>query len=126
MSRTPLQNRALPDAKDKTPLGNRVLPGKDRTPLANKVIRDKTPLGNRIAKERPSGDVRTQDASVDQRLLDVLRSLNLAVAAVAQARDRRFTDPTAKLAPDVAVQALLHLKDAAQQLDQLRRSLAQG
>lgn len=110
MSRTPLHNRSLTDGKDRTPLGSRVI--KDKTPLGNKVIKDKTPLGSRI-----------QGASVDQQLLDVLRSLNLAVAAVAQARDRRFTDPEAKLSPDTAVQALLHLKDAAQQLDHLRRTL---
>ncbi|HEX3134467.1 MAG TPA: hypothetical protein VHX44_12890, partial [Planctomycetota bacterium] len=105
MSRTPLNSRALTD-------------GKDRTPLGSRVIRDKTPLGNRVLNSK------IQSASVDQQLLDVLRSLNLAVAAVAQARDKRYIDPDAKLTPQVAVQALLHLKDAAQQLDQLRRNLA--
>lgn len=105
MSRTPLNSRALTD-------------GKDRTPLGSRVIRDKTPLGNRVINSK------IQDASVDQQLLDVLRSLNLAVAAVAQARDKRYLDPEAKLTPQVAVQALLHLKDAAQQLDHLRRNLA--
>ena len=110
MSRTPLHNRALTDGKERTSLGGRVI--KDKTPLGNKVIKDKTPLGNRLKEQ-----------SIDQRLLDVLRSLNLAVAAVAQARDRRFTDPDAKLSPDTAVQALLHLKDAAQQLDVLRRGV---
>jgi hypothetical protein len=102
MSRTPLHNRALTDSKDRTPPGARVV--KDKVPHAH----------------------RTKDASIDQCLLDVLRSLNLAVAAVAQARDRRFTDPNAKLSPDTPVQALLHLKDAAQQLDALRRDLAEG
>ena len=126
MSRTPLNNRTLSDGKDKTPLGNRALPGKDRTPLGNKIIREKTPLSSRIVKDKTPLGNRVQDGSIDQHLLDVLRSLNLAVAAVAQARDRRFADPTAKLTPDVAVQALLHLKDAAQQLDQLRRTLANG
>jgi hypothetical protein len=105
MSRTPLNSRALTD-------------GKDRTPLGSRVIRDKTPLGNRVLNSK------IQNASVDQQLLDVLRSLNLAVAAVAQARDKRYIDPDAKLTPQVAVQALLHLKDAAQQLDHLRRNLA--
>jgi hypothetical protein len=105
MSRTPLNSRALTD-------------GKDRTPLGSRVIRDKTPLGNRVVNSK------IQSASVDQQLLDVLRSLNLAVAAVAQARDKRYIDPDAKLTPQVAVQALLHLKDAAQQLDHLRRTLA--
>jgi hypothetical protein len=123
MSRTPLHNRALPDGKDKTPLGNRVLPGKDRTPLGSKVIREKTPLSSRIVKDKTPLANRVAESSVDQRLLDILRSLNLAVAAVAQARDHRFADPTAHLSPELAVQALLHLKDAAQQLDQLRRSL---
>lgn len=113
MSRTPLNNRVLSDGKDRTPLGNKVI--KDKTPLSSRIVRDKTPLGNRV-----------QAASVDQVLLDVLRSLNLAVAAVAQARDRRFTDPDAKLSPDTAVQALIHLKDAAQQLDRLRRNLTTG
>jgi hypothetical protein len=124
MTRTPLQNRALTDGKDKTPLGGRALSGKDKTPLGNKVIKDKTPLGSKTLKERSGPDPRIVDASLDQRLLDVLRSLNLAVAAVAQARDQRFTDPNATLSPQIAVQAMLHLKDAAQQLDQLRRSLS--
>src|SRR5687767_10105877 len=118
MSRTPLNNRALSEGKDKTPLGNRVLPGKDRTPLGNRVIKDKTPIGNKVIKDKAAGG-RSEDASIDQRLLDVLRSLNLAVAAVAQARDRRFADPTAELSADTPVQALLHLKDAAHLLDQL-------
>lgn len=105
MSRTPLNSRALSE-------------GKDRTPMGSRVIRDKTPAGNRVLNSKIQG------ASVDQQLLDVLRSLNLAVAAVAQARDRRFIDPDATLSADTAVQALLHLKDAAQQLDHLRRNLA--
>lgn len=126
MSRTPLHNRALPEGKDKTPLGNRVLPGKDRTPLGNKVIKEKTPLSSRFIRDKTPPGNRVQAASVDQVLLDVLRSLNLAVAAVAQARDHRFTDPEATLSPDTAVQALIHLKDAAQQLDQLRRILTTG
>ncbi len=105
MSRTPLNSRALTD-------------GKDRTPMGSRVIRDKTPVSNRVLNSK------IQDASVDQQLLDVLRSLNLAVAAVAQARDKRYIDPNAKLTPQVAVQALLYLKDAAHQLDQLRRNLA--
>ena len=126
MSRTPLHNRALTDGKDKTPLGNRVLPGKDRTPLGNKVVKEKTPLSTRIVRDKTPGGTRIQESegtSLDQTLLDVLRSLNLAVAAVAQARDRRFTNPNAELSPDTALQALLHLKDAAQQLDLLRRGL---
>ena len=126
MSRTPLNNRALPDGKDKAPLAGRDLPGKDRTPLGNKVIREKTPLSSRVVKDKTPLGNRLDDASIDQHLLDVLRSLNLAVAAVAQARDRRFSDPTAKLSGDVAVQALIHLKDAAQQLDRLRRTLGSG
>lgn len=125
MSRTPLNNRALSEGKDKTPLGNRVLPGKDRTPLGNRVLKDKTPTSNRIIKDKAASG-RSEDASIDQRLLDVLRSLNLAVAAVAQARDRRFADPTAELSADIPVQALLHLKDAAQLLDQLRRDQKSG
>jgi hypothetical protein len=128
MSRTPLHNRALPDGKDKTPLGNKAMPGKDRTPLGNKVIKDKTPLGNPISKavgkDKTALGNMPKDVSLDQHLLDVLRSLNLAVAAVAQARDQRFADPNAKLSPQIAVQAMLHLKDAAQQLDELRRKLS--
>lgn len=97
MSRTPLNNRTITD-------------GKERTPLANQALR-----------ERSSHGIPIQPASIDQQLLDVLRSLNLAVAAVAHARDQRFHDPTANLSPQVAIKALLHLKDAAQQLDQLRK-----
>lgn len=100
MSRTPLSNRTITD-------GN----GKERTPLTNRAL-----------KERPLHTITTPPASVDQQLLDVLRSLNLAVAAVAHARDQRFHDPTANLSPHVAVKALLHLKDAAQQLDHLRKN----
>lgn len=97
MSRTPLNNRTITDGKERTPLTNRAL------------------------KERPLHTISTTPASIDQQLLDVLRSLNLAVAAVAHARDQRFHDPTASLSPHVAVKALLHLKDAAQQLDHLRK-----
>jgi hypothetical protein len=98
MSRTPLNNRTITD-------------GKERTPLANRAI-----------KERSLHGIQNQQASIDQQLLDVLRSLNLAVAAVAHARDQRFHDPTASLSPQVAIKALLHLKDAAQQLDHLRKN----
>ena len=112
MSRTPLNNRILTDGKDRTPLANRVI--REKTPLSNRVVREKTPLGNK-----------TQNAAIDQQLLDVLRSLNLAVAAVAQARDQRFADPTTELSPQVALHALLHLKDAAQLLDSLRRNAGQ-
>lgn len=97
MSRTPLNNRTITD-------------GKERTPLGNRAIKERSPHGTQVAP-----------TSIDQQLLDVLRSLNLAVAAVAHARDQRFHDPTASLSPQVAVKALLHLKDAAQQLDQLRK-----
>ena len=105
MTRTPLGNRALSDDGRKTPLGNRVLPTKDKTPLSSRIVRDKSPPGD-----------------VDQHLLDVLRSLNLAVAVVAVARERCYTHPGSKLSPRVATDALLHLKDAAQLLDQLRKS----
>ena len=98
MSRTPLNNRTITDGKERTPLTNRAL------------------------KERPLHTIATPPASIDQQLLDVLRSLNLAVAAVAHARDQRFHDPTASLSPQVAIKALLHLKDAAQQLDHLRKN----
>ena len=98
MSRTPLSNRMIPD-------------GKERTPLANRTLKEH------------HGD-HHQPASIDHQLLDILRSLNLAVAAVAHARDQRFHDPSASLSPQVAVKALLHLKDAAQQLDHLRKNSA--
>ena len=98
MSRTPLNNRTITD-------------GKERTPLANRAL-----------KERSSHGAQVPPTSIDQQLLDVLRSLNLAVAAVAHARDQQFQDPTARLSPEVAVKALLHLKDAAQQLDHLRKN----
>lgn len=113
MSRTPLSNRALPDDGRKTPLGNRVLPAKEKTPLSTRIVKDKTPQANRVL---PPVDV-------DQQLLDVLRSLNLAVAVVAVARERCYTHPGAKLSPRVASDALLHLKDAAGLLDQLRKSV---
>lgn len=105
MSRTPLGNRALSDDGRKTPLGSRVLPTKDKTPLSSRIVRDKSP-----------------PVDVDQHLLDVLRSLNLAVAVVAVARERCYTHPGTKLSPRVATDALLHLKDAASVLDHLRKS----
>lgn len=111
MSRTPLSNRALPDDGRKTPLGNRVLPAKEKTPLSTRIV--KTPQANQAL---PPEDV-------DKHLLDVLRSLNLAVAVVAVARERCYTHPGAKLSPRVASDALLHLKDAVGLLDQLRKSV---
>jgi hypothetical protein len=110
MSRTPLSNRALSDDGRKTPLGNRVLPAKDKTPLSTRIV--KTPQANQVL---PAVDA-------DQQLLDVLRSLNLAVAVVAVARERCYTHPGTKLSPRVVSDALLHLKDAVQLLDQMRRS----
>jgi hypothetical protein len=83
-----------------------------RTPLANKVIKDKTPLSSQALTD-----------SVDQHLFDVMRSLNLAVAVVAQARDKRFSDPKTMISGRSVHEAMLHLKEAALQLDLLRRSL---
>lgn len=111
MSRTPLSNRVLPDDGRKTPLGNRVLPAKEKTPLSTRIV--KTPHANHVLPPE----------EVDQRLLDVLRSLNLAVAVVAVARERCYTHPGTKLSPRVASDALLHLKDAVSLLDQLRKSV---
>ena len=90
-----------------------------RTPMNSRVLSDdgrKTPLGNRILKDR------TPPVDVDQALLDTLRSLNLAVAVVAMARERGYTHPGTRLSPRVATDALLHLKDAANLLDKLRKS----
>lgn len=112
MSRTPLHNRSLSDGTgDRTPLGSKVI--KDKTPLRNKVIKEKTPLGNSAL-----------EASVDERLFEVMRNLNLAVAVVAQARDKRFSNPKTMVSERSVHEAMLHLKEAAQQLDLLRRSLS--
>jgi hypothetical protein len=115
MSRTPLHNRISSENKEieRTPLKNKVI--REKTPLSNKVIKDKTPLGN-VALQ----------SSIDQRLLEVMRNLNLAVAVVAQARDKRFSDPDTMVSPRSVHEAMLHLKEAAQQLDLLRRSLPSG
>jgi hypothetical protein len=121
MSRTPLNSRILPSDRDperKTPLGNRVLPGKDKTPLGNRVLpgKDKTPTGgHRIL---PDAIV-----DLDQQLLAILRGLNMAVAVVAEARERRYAKPQAKLSSQMAIEAMLHLKEVAQLLDQVRRQL---
>jgi hypothetical protein len=96
---------------------------REKTPLSSRIVREKTPLSSRIVREKTPAAGNALTPSIDQQLLDVLRSLNLAVAAVAQARDQRFSDPTTTPSARVAVNALLHLKDAAQQLDSLRRIL---
>ena len=101
MTRTPLHNRSQTDGKE---------PG--RTPLANKTIKEKTPLSSQALTD-----------SVDQHLFDVMRSLNLAVAVVAQARDKRFSDPKTMVKSRSVHEAMLHLKEAALQLDLLRRSI---
>ena len=109
MSRTPLNSRTLPGDKDperKTPLANRVLPGKDKTPTGGHKILPATAVGD-----------------IDQQLLAILRGLNMAVAVVAEARERRYAKPQAKLSSQVAVEAMLHLKEVAQLLDQVRRQL---
>lgn len=87
----------------RTPLNNRALPGKDKTPTG----------GHKIL---PAIDI-------DQQLLAIMRGLNLAVAVVAEAREQRYGKPHAKLSSRVAVEAMLHLKDVAQRLDQVRRQL---
>jgi hypothetical protein len=101
MTRTPLHNRSQSEGKE---------PG--RPPLANKIIKEKTPLSSQALTD-----------SVDQHLFDVMRSLNLAVAVVAQARDQRFSDPKTMVKSRSVHEAMLHLKEAAIQLDLLRRSL---
>ncbi len=112
MSRTPLHNRSMSDEKgDRTPLNNKEI--RDKTPLRNKVIKDKSPLANSVL-----------DSSLDERLLEVMRNLNLAVAVVAQARDKRFLDPKTMISGRSVHEALLHLKNAAQQLDLIGRSLS--
>lgn len=99
MANTPMSNRTLPSGKDKTPLGNRILPGKDRTPTGNRVL-----PGKALTKE--------QHQKVDSHLLALLRSLNLAIAQVSQARELRYTQPEAAIPPAVFDSTLQHLKEA--------------
>jgi hypothetical protein len=94
-----------------------------RTPLINKTLREKTPLKNKIISEPTPLSASALADSVDQHLLSVMQSLNMAVAVVAQARDQRFDNPTTMVSPRSVHEAMLHLKNAAQQLDLLRRSL---
>jgi hypothetical protein len=101
MTRTPLSNRSQTEGKSVS-----------RTPLANKTLKEKTPLNSQILA-----------ATVDQQLFEVMRSLNLAVAVVAQARDKRFSHPTVMVEGRSIHEAMLHLKEAAQALDILRRSI---
>jgi hypothetical protein len=107
MAHTPMSNRALPSGKDKTPLGSRVLPGKDRTPTGNRVL-----SGKALTKE--------QHAQLDQRLLSLLRSLNLAIAQVSQARELRYTQPEATIPPGVLDSTLQHLKEAQALVEALK------
>ncbi len=135
MAQTPMDKGSLPSGRDKTPLGNRVLPGKDKTPLGNRVlpVKDKTPLGNRAlpGKDKtPSGnrvlpakESKERAAEVDQRLLLLLRSLNLAIAQVSQARELRYTQPAAALPAGVVDGTLQHLRDAQQLAEALKRAL---
>lgn len=62
-------------------------------------------------------------ADLDRKLLDLLRSLNMAIAQVAEAREQRYSRPEGKLSPDIADHALLHLKDAAGIAVELKRML---
>jgi hypothetical protein len=123
--KTPLGNRVLP-GKDKTPLGSRMLPGKDKTPLGSRVLpgKDKTPLGNRVLPAKPPAkDAKEREAEVDQSLLLLLRSLNLAIAQVSQARELRYDKPGAAIPPGVVDSTLQHLHDAQQLAEALKRSL---
>jgi hypothetical protein len=110
MAQTPMDNRSLPGGRDKTPLGNRVLPGKERTPQGTRIISAKP-----AAKER--------EAEVDQRLLLLLRSLNLAIAQVSQARELRYTQPEAAIPAGVVDSTLQHLREAQQLAEALKRAL---
>jgi hypothetical protein len=126
MAQTPMDNRSLPSGRDKTPLGNRVLPGKDKTPLGNRVLpgKDKTPLGNRIVAAKPAAkDAKEREAEVDRSLLLLLRSLNLAIAQVSQARELRYTQSDAAIPPGVVDSTLHHLREAQQLTESLKRSL---
>jgi hypothetical protein len=122
MAQTPMDKNSLPSGRDKTPLGNRVLPGRDKTPLGNRVLpgRDKTPPGNRII---PAKDAKERAAEVDKSLLLLLRSLNLAIAQVSQARELRYTQPEAAIPAGVVDSTLQHLRDAQQLAESLKRSL---
>ena len=112
MARTPLRNNTISEGKgDRTPLKNKEV--RDKTPLRNKMIKDKSPLANTVLQE-----------TIDERLLEIMRNLNLAVAVVAQARDKRFADPKTMVSERSVHEALLHLKAAAQQLDLIGRSLS--
>jgi len=113
MAQTPMNNRSLPSGRDKTPLGNRVLPGKDKTPLGSRIL---------AAKPAPK-DTKEREAEFDQRLLLLLRSLNLAIAQVSQARELRYSQADAAIPPGVVDSTLQHIREAQQLAEALRRSL---
>ncbi len=96
-------------------------PQMTRTPLSNRVQagKEKTPLGNRIV----APGIRDLGREVDRKLLDLLRSLNLAIAQVSEAREQRLAKPDAKLSPNIADHALVHLKDAAGVALEIKRLL---
>ena len=120
MAQTPLNNRLLPSGRDKTPLGNRVLPGKDKTPLGNRILPAK-PAAKEGGKDGKDGKER--EAEIDQRLLLLLRSLNLAIAQVSQARELRYTQSEAAIPSGVIESTLQHLREAQQLADALKRSV---
>jgi hypothetical protein len=135
MAQAPMDKGSLPSGRDKTPLGSRVLPGKDKTPLGSRVLpgKDKTPLGSRVlpskdktplgTRQLPAKDATERAAEVDQRLLLLLRSLNLAIAQVSQARELRYTQPEAALPAGVIDGTLQHLREAQQLAETLKRAL---
>ena len=93
----------------RTPLSNRVQPGRDKTPLGNRVV---------------APGIKELGNEVDRKLLDLLRSLNLPIAQVSDARERRFARPDAKLPAASADHVLVHLKDAAGVALELKRILS--
>jgi hypothetical protein len=124
MAQSPIDKNSLPSGRDKTPLGNRVLPGKDKTPLGNRILpgKDKTPLGSRIVAAKPTAkDAKERGAEVDQSLLLLLRSLNLAIAQVSQARELRYTQTDAPVPAAVVDSTMQHLRDAQQLAETLKR-----
>ena len=112
MWHTPESNRALPSGKDKTPLGSRILPGKDKTPLGNRILppKDKVAAAGRSVPAKVL--TKEQNAVLDQQLLALLRSLNLAIAQVSQVRELRYSQPEAAIPAAAMASTLQHLLEA--------------
>jgi hypothetical protein len=63
------------------------------------------------------------EASLERKLLDIMRGLNLAVAVIADAREYCIKDPVARPAAKLH-DAMVHLQGVLVQLETIQKQLA--